>query len=161
MTVLEHVRATCPCLRLKVQARAASSRSRGFDVATPVHPPVSGNRCQRLPTYAPWRSWIQEGIPRFRFKLRSRQELGERLGYPPGLRRGLNEAVELRDGNSQRYLGKGVRNAVNHVNSDIFLALQGYDAADQRSIDEALIALDGTDNKGRLGANAILGSRWP
>ncbi len=76
---------------------------------------------------------------------------------PSGASTGLNEAVELRDGDRLRYLGKGVRKAVDNVNSEMLVALQGHDADDQRSIDETLIRLDGTDNKGRLGANAILG----
>jgi enolase len=69
----------------------------------------------------------------------------------------MNEAVELRDGDNSRYLGKGVRKAVNNVNTEILLVLQGFEAEDQRAIDDTLIRLDGTENKGRLGANAILG----
>ncbi len=76
---------------------------------------------------------------------------------PSGASTGLNEAVELRDGNTNRYFGKGVQRAVANVNTEIFLALQGFDGDDQRTVDEALIRLDGTENKGRLGANAILG----
>ncbi len=76
---------------------------------------------------------------------------------PSGASTGINEAVELRDGDAGRYLGKGVRKAVANVNTEILLTLQGFEAADQRNIDETLIHLDGTDNKGRLGANAILG----
>lgn len=76
---------------------------------------------------------------------------------PSGASTGINEAVELRDGDKQRYLGKGVLRAVGNVNAEILLALQGFDANDQRLIDETLIAIDGTENKGRLGANAILG----
>ena len=76
---------------------------------------------------------------------------------PSGASTGINEAVELRDGDKQRYLGKGVLRAVGNVNSEILLALQGFDANDQRLIDETLITIDGTENKGRLGANAILG----
>ena len=76
---------------------------------------------------------------------------------PSGASTGINEAVELRDGDRGRYLGKGVLKAVANVNSEILPAVQGREAGDQRSIDEALIAMDGTDNKGRLGANAILG----
>src|SRR5213078_1119929 len=67
------------------------------------------------------------------------------------------EAVELRDGDKARYGGKGVRNAVDAVNGEIFDAVGGMDAEAQVKIDETLIALDGTPNKGRLGANAILG----
>ncbi len=76
---------------------------------------------------------------------------------PSGASTGINEAVELRDGDRDRYLGKGVRTAVANVNTEILGALRGFDADDQRAVDESLIKLDGTDNKGRLGANAILG----
>ena len=76
---------------------------------------------------------------------------------PSGASTGINEAVELRDGDKSRYAGKGVRNAVNNVNSEILREFQGFDAGDQRAVDNRLIELDGTDNKGRLGANAILG----
>jgi enolase len=76
---------------------------------------------------------------------------------PSGASTGEYEAVELRDGDKKRYLGKGVLKAVENVNSIIAPELAGYDALDQVAIDKALIALDGTENKGRLGANAILG----
>ena len=76
---------------------------------------------------------------------------------PSGASTGINEAVELRDGEKGRYLGKGVRNAVANVNTEILLTLQGFEAGDQRTIDETLIQLDSTENKGRLGANAVLG----
>lgn len=76
---------------------------------------------------------------------------------PSGASTGINEAVELRDRNEDRYFGKGVQRAVTNVNTEIFLALQGFDGDDQRTVDKALIQLDGTENKGRLGANAILG----
>jgi enolase len=80
-----------------------------------------------------------------------------RAGVPSGASTGAHEAVELRDGDNKRYLGKGVRNAVEAVNGEIFDALSGMDAEAQVKIDETMIALDGTANKGRLGANAILG----
>src|SRR5258707_2274611 len=80
-----------------------------------------------------------------------------RAGVPSGASTGAHEAVELRDGGKQRYLGKGVRNAVEAVNGEIFDALSGMDAEAQVKIDETLIALDATPNKARLGANAILG----
>src|ERR1700720_3898876 len=80
-----------------------------------------------------------------------------RAGVPSGASTGAHEAVELRDGDNKRYLGKGVRNAVEAVNGEIFDALSGMDAEGQVKIDETMIALDGTANKGRLGANAILG----
>ncbi|MDX8390404.1 MAG: phosphopyruvate hydratase [Mariprofundaceae bacterium] len=79
-----------------------------------------------------------------------------RAAVPSGASTGQREAVELRDGDS-RLGGKGVRKAVAHVNNEIAGSVKGLDAADQRGLDHALIALDGTDNKGRLGANAILG----
>src|SRR5215472_11917662 len=80
-----------------------------------------------------------------------------RAGVPSGASTGAHEAVELRDGDKKRYLGKGVRNAVEAVNGEIFDALSGMDAEAQVRIDEIMIGLDGTPNKGRLGANAILG----
>ena len=79
-----------------------------------------------------------------------------RAGVPSGASTGAFEAVELRDG-SDRYNGKGVLNAVSAVNQEIFQAISGFDALEQQHIDRTLIALDGTDNKSRLGANAILG----
>jgi enolase len=75
---------------------------------------------------------------------------------PSGASTGEHEAVELRDGDKQRYLGKGVLKAVENVNTEIADALADMDAADQRAIDRKMIELDGTENKGRLGANAIL-----
>ncbi|MBQ3204947.1 MAG: phosphopyruvate hydratase, partial [Peptococcaceae bacterium] len=80
-----------------------------------------------------------------------------RAAVPSGASTGAFEAVELRDGDKGRYLGKGTLNAVDNVNTLIAPALIGLDAADQSGIDRFLIELDGTDNKGKLGANAILG----
>ncbi|MCK9544236.1 MAG: phosphopyruvate hydratase, partial [Novosphingobium sp.] len=80
-----------------------------------------------------------------------------RAAVPSGASTGAHEAVELRDGDKGRYLGKGVLKAVDAVNNEIREALEGLDAEDQRDIDLAMIELDGTENKGRLGANAILG----
>jgi enolase len=80
-----------------------------------------------------------------------------RAAVPSGASTGAHEAVELRDGDKKRYLGKGVRNAVDAVNGEIFDAIGGMDARAQVKIDETLISLDGTPNKSRLGANAILG----
>ncbi|MDI4662795.1 phosphopyruvate hydratase [Xanthobacter autotrophicus] len=80
-----------------------------------------------------------------------------RAAVPSGASTGAHEAVELRDGDAGRYLGKGVGMAVDAVNGEIFDAIGGYEAEDQAHIDAALLALDGTPNKGRLGANAILG----
>ena len=80
-----------------------------------------------------------------------------RAAVPSGASTGAHEAVELRDGDMKRYLGKGVSKAVAAVNGEIYEALADLDAEDQIGIDRAMIALDGTPNKARLGANAILG----
>jgi len=79
-----------------------------------------------------------------------------RAAVPSGASTGEHEAVELRDGDKSRYLGKGTSKATGHVNGEIAKALQGKDAANQAEVDQAMIALDGTPNKGRLGANALL-----
>ncbi|HEV3253334.1 MAG TPA: phosphopyruvate hydratase [Candidatus Acidoferrales bacterium] len=79
-----------------------------------------------------------------------------RAAVPSGASTGEHEALELRDGDKARYLGKGVRKAVEHVNDAIAKAVAGMDAADQRALDRRMIEVDGTPNKGRLGANAIL-----
>jgi|SRR5665213_930077 len=80
-----------------------------------------------------------------------------RASVPSGASTGTHEAVELRDGDKARYGGKGVRQAVAAVNGEIFDALSGFEASDQSALDRAMIELDGTENKSRLGANAILG----
>ena len=80
-----------------------------------------------------------------------------RAAVPSGASTGAHEAVEKRDGDKSRYLGKGVIAAVEAVNGEIFDALVGLDAEDQITLDYAMIELDGTPNKSRLGANAILG----
>jgi enolase len=77
---------------------------------------------------------------------------------PSGASTGVHEALELRDGDKSRYNGKGVLKAVDHVNNEISDELYGYDALEQKEIDQALLALDGTPNKSKLGANAILGT---
>jgi len=81
-----------------------------------------------------------------------------RAAVPSGASTGIHEAVELRDGDKNIYLGKGVLNAVSNVNSFINDALQGMDVFDQKAIDTLMLRLDGTDNKSKLGANAILGT---
>lgn len=81
-----------------------------------------------------------------------------RAAVPSGASTGAFEAVELRDGDSERYLGKGTLKAVSHVNEEIADALIGMEAEDQRAIDAEMIELDGTENKGNFGANAILGA---
>ena len=80
-----------------------------------------------------------------------------RAAVPSGASTGEHEAVELRDGDKSRYLGKGVLNAVEHVNNTLAEELTGYDALDQVGIDAMMIQLDGTPTKSKLGANAILG----
>ncbi|WP_127903350.1 phosphopyruvate hydratase [Solirhodobacter olei] len=80
-----------------------------------------------------------------------------RAAVPSGASTGAHEAVEKRDGDKKRYLGKGVLEAVEAVNGELADALVGFDATEQVAIDQAMIELDGTENKGRLGANAILG----
>jgi enolase len=80
-----------------------------------------------------------------------------RAAVPSGASTGAYEAVEMRDGDTSRYLGKGVLKAVEAVNTEIAEAIVGYDAEDQGDVDAAMIALDNTENKSRLGANAILG----
>jgi len=79
-----------------------------------------------------------------------------RAAVPSGASTGSREAIELRDGDKQRYLGKGVLKAVEHVNTDISEAVLGLDASEQAFLDKTLLDLDGTENKGRLGANAML-----
>ncbi len=79
-----------------------------------------------------------------------------RAAVPSGASTGTREAVELRDGDKSRYLGKGVRKAVANVETELASVLKGMDAADQCAVDQRMIELDGTDNKGRLGANALL-----
>ena len=81
-----------------------------------------------------------------------------RAAVPSGASTGIYEACELRDGDKGRYNGKGVETAVSNVNGEIAECLVGMNVLDQVAIDKALISLDGTPNKGRLGANAILGA---
>ena len=80
-----------------------------------------------------------------------------RAAVPSGASTGEHEAVELRDGDKKRYLGKGVQTAVGHVNNEIRKTVTGMEALEQATLDRTLIDLDGTENKGRLGANALLG----
>ena len=82
--------------------------------------------------------------------------MSARAAVPSGASTGTREAVELRDGDKTRYLGKGVRKAVANINGELRSALLGVDFDDQRMLDQCMIDLDGTENKGRLGANAIL-----
>src|SRR5215469_4495932 len=79
-----------------------------------------------------------------------------RAAVPSGASTGEHEAIELRDGDKSRYLGKGVQNAVAHVNGEIAKSVAGMDASDQQALDRRMIEADGTSNKSKLGANAIL-----
>jgi len=97
------------------------------------------------------------GIPTVEVELATVSGFVGRAAVPSGASTGQNEAVELRDGEGNRYLGKGVSKAVENVNRELAEVVLGADASDQRSLDIAMIEADGTDNKGRLGANAILG----
>ena len=99
---------------------------------------------------------ILAAIPRSKPKSLWSDGTRGRAAVPSGASTGEHEAVELRDGDKQRYLGKGVLKAVENVNGEIADALASMDAADQRALDQKMIELDGTENKGRLGANAIL-----
>ena len=80
-----------------------------------------------------------------------------RAAVPSGASTGAYEAVEMRDGDKARYMGKGVQKAVAGVNGELADTLVGFDATEQAAIDAVMIEMDGTENKGRLGANAILG----
>jgi enolase len=97
------------------------------------------------------------GNPTVEVDVRLESGVAGRAAVPSGASTGEHEAVELRDGDEGAYLGKGVLQAVANVNGEIADALVGLDADDQRALDETLIALDGTETKSRLGANAILG----
>jgi enolase len=97
------------------------------------------------------------GNPTVEVELALRSGATGRAAVPSGASTGEFEATELRDGDKSRYLGKGVEQAVANVNGEIAEAVSGRDATDQQGLDRALIALDGTPNKSRLGANAILG----
>ena len=97
------------------------------------------------------------GNPTVEVEVRLSSGAEGRAAVPSGASTGAHEAVELRDGDADRYVGKGVTRAVEAVNSIIAPALKGYDASDLFDIDATLLSLDGTENKGHLGANAILG----
>ena len=97
------------------------------------------------------------GNPTVEVEVKSESGAFGRAIVPSGASTGVHEAVELRDGDKERYLGLGVLQAVKNVNEVIAKEIVGKDVTSQREIDEAMIALDGTENKGKLGANAILG----
>jgi enolase len=97
------------------------------------------------------------GNPTVEVEVRLADGSGGRAGVPSGASTGVYEALELRDGDKARYLGKGVLEAVAHVNTEIAGAVRGLDALDQAGVDRAMLTLDGTEYKSKLGANAILG----
>jgi enolase len=97
------------------------------------------------------------GNPTVEVEITLKNGIRSRAAVPSGASTGEHEAIELRDEDSHRYLGKGVRKAVNHVNTTIADALKGFDATNQIKIDTLMIDLDGTENKSKLGANAMLG----
>jgi len=97
------------------------------------------------------------GNPTLEAEIRLESGAFGRAAVPSGASTGAREAIELRDGDAQRYMGKGVTRAVQNVNSTLAQALTGTDASDQAALDRQLIQLDGSENKGRLGANALLG----
>src|SRR3989339_160266 len=96
------------------------------------------------------------GNPTVLVELETEKSHGKAM-VPSGASTGAHEAVELRDGDKSRYSGKGVLKAVENVNMTIDAAVKGFEASDQKGLDELMIKLDGTENKGKLGANAILG----
>src|SRR5215216_5832304 len=96
------------------------------------------------------------GNPTVEVDIHTSDGLMGRAAVPSGASTGKHEAAELRDGNKKLYLGKGVMKAVNNVNDKIAEELFGWDITDQRGIDEMMLELDGTVNKSKLGANAIL-----
>ena len=98
------------------------------------------------------------GNPTVEVEVRTVSGAFGRAAVPSGASTGENEALELRDGDKSRYLGKGVLTAVQNVNTEIAECLVGMNVLDQTEIDKALIELDGTPNKTKLGANAILGA---
>jgi len=97
------------------------------------------------------------GNPTVEVEVRLSSGAQGRAAVPSGASTGVHEALELRDGDEKRYMGKGVQKAVNAVNDEIAPALLGYDASDPYDVDATLLSLDGTENKSRLGANALLG----
>jgi enolase len=97
------------------------------------------------------------GNPTVEVDLKTKSGLSVRAAVPSGASTGIHEACELRDGDKKRYLGKGVTKAVESVNTVLAEALKGFDVSDQKALDAKMIELDGTPNKGKLGANAILG----
>src|SRR5690348_14388815 len=124
-------------------------QERGFDPTRPVMTDIADIRAREI--------LDSRGNPTVEVDVVLDSGAVGRAAVPSGASTGAHEAVEKRDGDAKRYGGRGVRKAVANVNGEIFDALSGFDAADQLRIDRTLIELDGTPNKGRLGANAVLG----
>src|SRR5690348_4153252 len=124
-------------------------QERGFDPTRPVMTDIADIRAREI--------LDSRGNPTVEVDVVLDSGAVGRAAVPSGASTGAHEAVEKRDGDAGRYGGRGVRKAVANVNGEIFDALSGFDAADQLRIDRTLIELDGTPNKGRLGANAVLG----
>ena len=97
------------------------------------------------------------GVPTVECELELDSEIFARASVPSGASTGSFESHELRDNDKSRFFSKGVSQAVNAINGEIKQTILGYDASDQKNIDQTLIELDGTKNKSRLGANSILG----
>ena len=103
-----------------------------------------------------WEILDSRGNPTIEAMVRTQDGSEGRAAAPSGASTGSREALELRDGDPQRYMGKGVGKAVEFVNTEIQQTLQGVDATDQLDLDARMLNLDGTENKARLGANALL-----
>ncbi|MEM5773652.1 MAG: phosphopyruvate hydratase, partial [Anaerolineaceae bacterium] len=97
------------------------------------------------------------GNPTVEVEVRLESGVFGRAAVPSGASTGIHEALELRDGDAARYGGKGVLKAVDHVNTEIYKGIIGMNASNQKAVDKVMLALDGTPNKSKLGANAILG----
>src|SRR3569832_1234577 len=104
-----------------------------------------------------WLFLVCRGFPSVEVDVSLESGAMGRAAVPSGVSTGAHEAVELRDGDKKKYGGKGVLKAVDAVNDEIFDAVSGLEASNQLHIDRTMIELDGTPNKARLGANAILG----
>src|SRR3954463_15810833 len=123
-------------------------RARGFDPTRPAMTEIADIHAREI--------LDSRGNPTVEVEVTLDSGAMGRAAVPSGASTGAHEAVEKRDG-GKRYSGRGVKEAVGAVNGDIFDALSGFDAADQLHIDHTLVELDGTPNKARLGANAVLG----
>src|SRR3954452_16842478 len=126
-------------------------RARGFDPTRPAMTEIADIHAREI--------LDSRGNPTVEVEVTLDSDAVGRAAVPSGASTGAHEAVEKRDGDAKRYGGRGVREAVANVNGEIFDALSGFDAADQLRIDRTLIELDGTPNKGRLGAKQVLGVR--